>query len=315
MTVMGSAIRLGHLWKPAEMMPKVSMPIMRFQPALPSARDTVSMTRICVIGSASAPWNSRGPPHAIEAIAGRTPRRPGPAGGVRVPPRRRARRSTARALRPARRKLRCSTETLRGGSVTPIPVAGRDAVRAWFGAIDWTRGAGRRFTTGWDRMGRLAGGRGEVRGAGRERPRRAADQAVVRDRCDRRIRDELDLQCPDLLLLPADPGALGDAGRARRHGGHLLRRDHRSADGFDLGPLSVPLRPAASVHVRGPDSARGHHLPDLPPARGVPRLPGKSLRLVHGLHRPHADVHHAVRRPAPGDGGRNSRTTTSSAPG
>ena len=61
-TVIGSAIRLGHLWKPAEMMPKVSMPIMRFQPALPSAWDTVSMTRICVMGSASAPWNSRGPP-------------------------------------------------------------------------------------------------------------------------------------------------------------------------------------------------------------------------------------------------------------
>ena len=61
-TVIGSAMRLGHLWKPAEMMPKVSMPIIRFHPALPSTRETASMTRICVMGSASAPWNSVGAP-------------------------------------------------------------------------------------------------------------------------------------------------------------------------------------------------------------------------------------------------------------
>ena len=59
MMIDGSAINSGQRsLKPGPIRPNVSMPIIRFQPALPSARETASMTRICVIGSASAPWMS-----------------------------------------------------------------------------------------------------------------------------------------------------------------------------------------------------------------------------------------------------------------
>ena len=62
MTVKGSAIISGQRFlNPGPIRPKVSMPIMRFQPALPSARDAASITPIWVMGSASAPWISSDP--------------------------------------------------------------------------------------------------------------------------------------------------------------------------------------------------------------------------------------------------------------
>ncbi len=101
--VNGSASSSAHSTNAGAIRPKLSMPIMRFQPVLPSAVAAASIVAICVIGSHSVPPTRRGAAIRYKPASRHRPRNRRAASGGRVRWHRRAGGSTAPARARARR--------------------------------------------------------------------------------------------------------------------------------------------------------------------------------------------------------------------